>query len=241
MIGPPKQRRSGHFTFVSFCRFLALIFANQCLRFLLGLSLVRQSRTERAEFLQGSGRNLTEQGNGLQRRYLAAVKTHRHTLTHWNEQQTLNGGSRWLHTLTFIYQNPVYSGWQDRAAEESTSPGKMDAARSAAVRGAWQLWPEAIPKDLDGDWCYTEVASAYREKRYNGLEKHCFMSKLWGRLDVGSAFKSVFINYKIKVNNKRKKKPLINFLLKFDQAWDNHVNLVKCNITHKFIMVKVFR
>lgn len=37
----------------------------------------------------------------------------------------------------------------------------MDATRSAAVRKAWRLWPEAILRDLEGNRCYTEVAVWY--------------------------------------------------------------------------------
>lgn len=159
MTGPPRRRRSGHVAFVSLCRFLALISANVRLRFLWdspGLSGPRSWRCILRAFMPaGEGIRLEK---GLQRRHLAAVKTQRDARS---RSETLNGGSRWLLTLTSIYQKPVYSGWQDRAAEESTSPGKMDAARSTAVRKAWQLWPEAIPADLEGNWCCTEVAIWY--------------------------------------------------------------------------------
>lgn len=72
----------------------------------------------------------------------------------------------------------------------------MDVARSTSVRKAWQLWPEAIPKDFEGDCCYTEVA-IWLEKR-KGLENCYFVSLLWGQIGGKRPVKSVF-NFQLKV------------------------------------------
>lgn len=98
MIGPPRQRTSGHITFVSLCHFLALIFANVCLRFLprsrpLETDQDCVSRASEGVFwsqrVKGSCRNLTVHSE--RRRHLAAVKTHWDTHTHSHRERRAQG------------------------------------------------------------------------------------------------------------------------------------------------------
>lgn len=179
MIGPPRQRTSGHITFVSLCCFLALIFENVCLVFqprsrppetvqdcVSGVSqgVCRIRRCQRAK---GSGRKCNGVGKRTPAKEPRSCKnTPRRTLSHGETSGRLGaGGSRWLHTLTSIYQNPVYSGWQDWAAEESTCRERWMWYPPHLWEKARQLWPEAIPKDLEGDWCCTKVSMWLLEKK----------------------------------------------------------------------------
>lgn len=70
MIGPPRQSSLGHITFVSLWRFLALIFANVCLRF-LPASWDRPGLSERSFWrcilkpLLPAGKGIRQKFNGV--------------------------------------------------------------------------------------------------------------------------------------------------------------------------------
>lgn len=175
-----------------FCKFLAVIFVNVRLSPVSTWSQPREIVQDWVNgisvgvFMLPAGKGISQEfisiGQGLQQRHLTAVKTHRDTLLHRNLQETLNGGSRWLHTLTPIYQNPVYSGWQDRATAESTSlerwmrhAPQREKSLAAVARGHSQRfggelvlhWGDNLYEVLDG------------KKIYHGLEKCHFLSALY--------------------------------------------------------------
>lgn len=116
----------------------------------------------------------------------------RHTRSRWDEQETLNGGSRWLHTLTAIYQNPVYFGWQDRAAEESTSqerwmwraPQLWEKAGSCGQRRFLEIW-RGIGVTLRWQSGMERLSG---EKIIPWSREMLFLSMLRGKLGLKSVF-----------------------------------------------------
>lgn len=145
--------------------------------FYLGPGLVRYSRSERAEFLkvylEAGGRNCNGVGKKKAPRSCENT-TKTHTLAADFE--------RWLQVTAHLdfHLSKACLLWLTRAEPQRNRlpRQKMDAARSAAVRKAWQLWPGATPEDLEGNWCYTEVAIWYE-----ALEKCHFVSRYGGRME----------------------------------------------------------
>lgn len=145
--------------------------------FYLGPGLVRYSRSERAEFLkvhlEAGGRNCNGVGKKKAPRSCENT-TKTHTLAADFE--------RWLQVTAHLdfHLSKACLLWLTRAEPQRNRlpRQKMDAARSAAVRKAWQLWPGATPEDLEGNWCYTEVAIWYE-----ALEKCHFVSRYVGRME----------------------------------------------------------